>query len=54
MVRKEARNEFYTASKPFTGMKIVEDYHDKTGLEEVPRLQGDTWEKQTVMIFDIG
>ena len=59
MVRKEARNEFYTASKPFTGMKIAEDLviMMKTGLEEVLPLQVDTWKKQslgTVMIFDIG
>ena len=56
--REEVRKEFYTASKPFTGMKIAEDLviMMKTGLEEVLPLQVDTWEKQslgTVMIFDI-
>ena len=42
--REEVRKEFYTASKPFTGMKIAEDLviMMKTGLEEVLPLQVDT------------
>ena len=58
-VRKEARNEFYTASKPFTGMKIAEDLvimmkvEGRTQLRRILQLRTER-SLRTATILDIG